>query len=54
MHRGGLLIDCQICHEMQLLPLVRYWIPYIKIIEPAHFQEKLEQDLQHYLLPPLS
>lgn len=51
---GGLLIDCQICHEMQLLPLVRYWIPYIKIIEPAHFQEKLEQDLQHYLLPPLS
>ena len=51
---GGLLIDCQICHEIQLLPLVRYWIPYIKIIEPAHFQEKLEQDLQHYLLPPLS
>ena len=51
---GGLLIACKICHEMQLLPLVRYWIPYIKIIEPAHFQEKLEQDLQHYLLPPLS
>ena len=50
---GGLLIACKICHEMQLLPLVRYWIPYIKIIEPAHFQEKLEQDLQHYLLPPL-
>ena len=50
---GGLLIACKICHEMQLLPLVRYWIPYIKIIEPAHFQQKLEQDLQHYLLPPL-
>ncbi|WP_291372575.1 helix-turn-helix transcriptional regulator [Acinetobacter sp. UBA6720] len=50
---GSLLIACKICHEMQLLPLVRYWIPYIKIIEPAHFQQKLEQDLQHYLLPPL-
>ena len=37
---GGLLIACKICHEMQLLPLVRYWIPYIKIIEPAHFQQK--------------
>ena len=50
---GGLLIHCQIRHEMQLLPLVRYWIPYIKIIEPAHFQLKLEQDLQRYLLAPV-
>lgn len=47
---GSLLIRCQIRHEMQLLPLVRFWIPYIKIIQPAHFQQKLEQDLQHYLL----
>ena len=48
---GALLIHCKIRHEMQLLPLVRYWIPYIKIIEPVHFQQKLEQDLQYYLLP---
>ncbi len=48
---GTLLIRCQIRHEMQLLPLVRFWIPYIKIIQPAHFQQKLEQDLQQYLLP---
>ena len=46
---GELLISCQIRHEMQLLPLVRYWLPYVKIIEPIHFQEKLEQDLEGYL-----
>ncbi|MCO8073337.1 WYL domain-containing protein [Acinetobacter lwoffii] len=46
---GELMISCQIRHEMQLLPLVRYWLPYVKIIEPIHFQQKLEQDLQGYL-----
>jgi predicted DNA-binding transcriptional regulator YafY len=45
---GELVISCQIRHEMQLLPLVRYWLPYVKIIEPIHFQQKLEQDLQGY------
>lgn len=46
---GELVISCQIRHEMQLLPLVRYWLPYVKIIDPIHFQQKLEQDLQGYL-----
>ena len=46
---GALLIRCQIRHEMQLLPLVRYWMPYIKIIQPTHLQEKLEQDFRQYL-----
>ena len=36
---GELVISCQIRHEMQLLPLVRYWLPYVKIIEPIHFQQ---------------
>ncbi|CAM4088516.1 helix-turn-helix transcriptional regulator [Acinetobacter pragensis] len=48
---GALMIRCQIRHEMQLLPLVRYWIPYIKIIHPAHYQEKLEKGLRQYLQP---
>lgn len=48
---GGLLISCQISHEMQLLPLIRYWIPYVRIVEPVGLQCKLEQELRDYLLP---
>ena len=46
---GELVISCQIRHEMQLLPLVRYWMPHVRITQPTHFQKKLEQDLQGYL-----
>ena len=46
---GELLISCRVRHEMQLLPLVRYWLPHVRIIQPVHLQQKLEQDLENYL-----
>ncbi len=46
---GSLLISCQIRHHIQLYPLVRYWIPYVKIVAPLHLQTELEQSLSHYL-----
>lgn len=46
---GELLISCQIRHQKQLHPLVRYWIPYLKIIEPVHLQQELDAGLQGYL-----
>jgi hypothetical protein len=29
---GGILVSSKISHAMQLLPLVRYWIPHVEII----------------------
>ena len=46
---GSLLISCQIRHHIQRYPLVRYWIPYVKIVAPLHLQTELEQSLSHYL-----
>ena len=46
---GELVISCQIRHQKQLNPLVRYWIPYLKIIKPAHLQQELDDSLQGYL-----
>ena len=46
---GGLLISCHIRHQKELNPLVRYWIPYLKIIKPAHLQQELDDSLQGYL-----
>lgn len=46
---GGLLISCQIRHQKELNPLVRYWIPHLKIVKPAHLQQELDNSLQGYL-----
>jgi len=49
LETGGLLISCQIRHQKQLLPLVRYWVPHLEIIQPAHLQQALDESLQGYL-----
>ena len=46
---GELVISCQIRHQKQLNPLVRYWIPYLKILKPEHLQQELDDSLQGYL-----
>jgi predicted DNA-binding transcriptional regulator YafY len=46
---GELLISCQIRHQKELHPLVRYWIPYVKIVKPAHLQQELDDGLHGYL-----
>lgn len=47
---GGLLISSQISHYQQILPLVRYWIPNVKIMNPVGLQEELEDELRDYLV----
>ena len=46
---GGILVSSKISHAMQLLPLVRYWIPHVEIISPKHLQDELESGLKGYL-----
>ncbi|WP_216934079.1 MULTISPECIES: YafY family protein [unclassified Acinetobacter] len=46
---GRLLISCQIRHQKELNPLVRYWIPYLKIVKPEYLQQELDDSLQGYL-----
>lgn len=46
---GGLLVSCQIAHPNQILPIVRYWLPNIRVISPEGLQTELEQQLKNYL-----
>jgi hypothetical protein len=44
-----LLISSKITHITQILPLVRYWIPHLKIVNPESMQQQLEAELKGYL-----
>ena len=46
---GGLLLSSRITHHTQLLPLVRYWIPHLKIVSPEGLQDEMELSLKEYL-----
>lgn len=49
LDNGGLLLSSRITHITQILPLVRYWIPHLKIVSPEEMQEEVEKGLKGYL-----
>ena len=46
---GGLIISAKIAHTNQILPIVRYWIPHIRIISPEELQVEIDKGLNEYL-----
>ncbi len=46
---GGLILSAKVGHLNAVLPIVRYWIPHIRIISPEGLQSDLERELGDYL-----
>ena len=46
---GGLIISGQVAHPNQILPIVRYWIPHVRIISPEGLQGEMEKGLLRYV-----
>jgi len=47
---GQLIVRCQVSHANQLLPIIRYWIPHLRIVDPPWLQQQLRDELTRYVL----
>lgn len=46
---GGLVLRAQAVDAKQILPLVRYWMPHVEILDPPELAEELRLSLVGYL-----
>lgn len=46
---GSLLVSAQINHPNQLLPVVRYWLPHVRIVRPVDWHETLVSEMRQAL-----
>jgi predicted DNA-binding transcriptional regulator YafY len=46
---GGLIVSAKVGHLNQVLPIVRYWIPHLRVISPEGLQAELERELARYV-----
>ncbi len=46
---GGLIVSAKVGHPNQIVPIVRYWIPHVRIISPEALQFEMESGLSDYL-----
>jgi predicted DNA-binding transcriptional regulator YafY len=45
---GTLKVETTVGHWNQILPIVRYWIPSVRILSPEHWNENLSKQLSEY------
>ena len=43
---GSLLVSTQINHTQQLFPIVRYWLPHVRIVQPTDWHEAVLDTLR--------
>jgi len=46
---GTLYITYKVNHELEIIPLVQRWIPYLQVIEPLELKEKIAQNVQQFM-----
>ena len=46
---GSLLVTAHVSHLNQLLPVVRYWLPHVRIVQPLAWHQALVHGLEQAL-----
>ena len=46
---GTMEFNVKITHEMEILPIAKYWIPHLFVIEPEWIKEIIQEDLAGYI-----
>ncbi len=49
LENGDIIVSGKFAHPNQILPIVRYWIPHVRIISPESWQADMEAGLKTYL-----
>ncbi|MFC0308413.1 helix-turn-helix transcriptional regulator [Gallibacterium trehalosifermentans] len=50
LESGELLLSCKEVNELDILPIVQYWIPHLTIVSPNELQKRMLEKLNDYLI----
>lgn len=50
---GSMEITIKITHEMEIIPIVQYWMPHMKVIEPDWVHEVILENIKKSNPKPL-
>jgi predicted DNA-binding transcriptional regulator YafY len=46
---GSMEITVKITHEMEIIPIVQYWMPNMRVIEPEWIHERIMENIKGYI-----
>ena len=48
---GSIEVSVTVTHPMEIVPIVKYWLPHLRILEPKAIDEAVRRDIETYLNP---
>jgi len=46
---GELLVSYKISNDMEIIPLIQKWIPYVEVIEPLNIKNKIAKNFEEFM-----
>ena len=46
---GDMQLTLKITDDNELIPLIKYWLPHIKVVNPKELNEKIKKDVEKFL-----
>lgn len=48
LKNGDILVTYEISHELEIIPLIQQWIPYVHVIEPLELKDKIAKNIEKF------
>ena len=48
-NNGTMKFSVSITHEMEILPIIKYWIPHLFVLEPKWVKKKVDENIKKYI-----
>jgi len=49
LENGDILLNYEISNDMEIIPLIQQWIPFIQVVEPLSLKEKIMQNIEKFI-----
>jgi len=46
---GNMIITLQITHKNEIIPIIKYWLPNIKVLKPKDINQEIGQEIEKFL-----
>ena len=46
---GNMIVTLTITNEKEIIPIVKYWLPNIKVLKPIDLHKKIQNEVREFL-----
>ena len=48
LETGELIVSSRIAYDLQIIPLIKYWMPHLQVISPREIHEQVIADIEQF------